>query len=102
MSYALGIRAHFDMPFNFNARRSAAMLAVIGMILGGLGAYQALSGEKSGSTVAVESDDATPILRENSPREFRHHNNVYWAVGVFGFGIGAVGIYFSLKLRDCD
>jgi hypothetical protein len=90
------------MPPEFNPRKTAAIFAVTGILVGGLAAYYALSNERSGSTVAVESDQPTPILRNSSPREFRHNNNVYWAVGVFGFGVGAIGIYYFLKLRDCD
>ena len=89
----------------FNVRRSAAISAVIGIIVGGLAFYQAISGERSGITGTIDpvmSDPGKPILRDSSPREFRHANNVYWAIGIFGFGIAAVGIYFSLKLKDCD
>jgi hypothetical protein len=93
------------MAFDFNARKSAAIFAVVGIIFGGAASYCAISGERSGTTSAIDpimSDPGTPILRDSSPREFRHANNVYWAVGVFGFGVGAVGIYYFLKLRDCD
>jgi hypothetical protein len=90
------------MALDFNPRRAAAIVAVAGTLFGGLASYQAISGERSGSTLAVESDSPTPILRETSPKDFRHHNNVYWAAGVFGFGVGAIGIYFFLKLKECD
>jgi hypothetical protein len=92
------------MPPEFNPRRVAAIFALVGVILGCLGTYCAISGERSGSTRPID-DDRVPtasISRDSSPKEFRRTNNKYWAAAVFGFGIGAIGVYYSLRSRDGD
>jgi hypothetical protein len=94
------------MVVDFNARRAAAIFAAAGIFLGGLGVYHAVSGEWTGSTVAIESHgkriELIPILRTSAPKEFRRANDLFWAAGILGFGVGAIGIYFFRELSDCD
>ena len=94
------------MAVDFKARRTAAIFAVVGFIIGGLGVYHAVSGEWTGSTEAIESHgkriELIPILRASAPKEFRRANDLFWSAGILGFAVGAIGIYFFRELRDCD
>ena len=84
----------------------AASLATAGIILGGIAAYYAASGEITGKTFALDNHDKhvlfVPVSRENASKDFRHANNFLWAMSILGFGIGAAGIWHFRDLRDFD
>jgi hypothetical protein len=84
----------------------AAVLASAGIILGGIALYYAASGEITGKTFVVDTQDKhvlfAPVSRENDPNDFRHANNLLWLMSILGFGIGAGGIWHYRDLRDCD
>jgi hypothetical protein len=89
-----------------SVRRKALALAAVGMVFGGIALYCAASGEMRGKTFAINTHDRhalfVPVSRADAPADFRHANNLLWAMCVISFGIGAAGIWHYRDLRDCD
>lgn len=88
------------MAPDISSKRSkyrAAALAAAGIICGGIAGYFAITGEMNGKTFALNTQSKQPLFipvsRENAPQDFRHANNLFWAVSIFGLGISAAGIW---------
>lgn len=94
-------------------KRLALLFAVGGIILSVVFGYLAMSGEITGKTYFYD-EHANPgsriryrgafvsVSRGISPTEFRHGNNLFWALGGFSIVIAGIGIYFFRGIDDCD
>lgn len=96
-------------PFNVpgvNLRFIALLWAIVGLIAGGIGGYNALSNEITGTAIYHRSTSARgstseAVTREQSPTKFREATNVIWIMSGFSFVVGVIGVILYRKLADC-
>jgi hypothetical protein len=91
-------------------KKYALMLAIGGIILGGILGYQAISSEITGKTFAYSfhgdghrgKGAFITMSRESSPIEFRQANNFFWGISGFCIFAAVVGVIFYRGLDDCN
>ena len=94
-------------------KRSALFFGIAGIILSVVFGCLAISGEITGQTFFYD-EHAHPgslpryrgafvsVSRSSSPTEFRHGNNLFWALAGFSIAVAGIGIYFFRGIDDYE